>query len=108
MAGMQKSGGLMAWDSYLHLILQIWEVISDKSLVFSDKSLMISDKALVISDKSLMISDKSLMISDKSLMISDKSLVFSDYSLMNGYYFHFSSTKSNLKICLNKWWYRKN
>ena len=94
-AGMRKTGGLMAGNSYLLLILKIWEVICHKSLVISRKS-------LVISHKSLVISYKSLVISHKSLVFSDKSLVFSNYSLMNGFYFPFSSTKSNLKIYLNK------
>jgi|ERR1035441_1909029 hypothetical protein len=101
-AGMRKTGGLMAGNSYLLLILKIWEVICHKSLVISRKSLVISHKSLVISYKSLVISYKSLVISHKSLVFSDKSLVFSNYSLMNGFYFPFSSTKSNLKIYLNK------
>ena len=42
------------------------------------------------------------VFSDYLLVFSDKSLVFSNYSLMNGFYFPFSSTKSNLKIYLNK------
>ena len=94
-AGMQKPGGLMPRNSYSLLILQIWEV-------FCHKSLVISRKSLVISHKPLVISYKSLVISHKSLVFSDKSLVFSNYSLMNGFYFPFSSTKSNLKIYLNK------
>ena len=101
-AGMQKPGGLMPRNSYSLLILQIWEVFCHKSLVISRKSLVISRKSLVISHKPLVISYKSLVISHKSLVISDKSLVFNNYSLMNGFYFPFSSTKSNLKIYINK------
>ena len=94
-AGMQKPGGLMPRNSYSLLILQIWEVFSDYLLVFSDKSLVFSNYLLVFSDYLL-------VFSNYLLVFSDKSLVFSNYSLMNGFYFHFSSTKSNLKIYLNK------